>query len=57
MFQKKILEFAAEKRITQIVLGHSSRSLFTRLFKGSVINNIIEHSKGTEIRIVPWSKM
>lgn len=54
---KKILEFAAEKRITQIVLGHSSRSLFTRLFKGSVINNIIEHSKGTEIRIVPWSKM
>ena len=54
---KKILEFAAEKRITQIVLGHSSRSLFTRFFKGSVINNIIEHSKGTEIRIVPWSKM
>ena len=54
---KKILEFSAEKRITQIVLGHSSRSLFTRLFKGSVINNIIEHSKGTEIRIVPWSKM
>ena len=54
---KKILEFAAEKRITQIVLGHSSRSLFTRLFKGSVINNIIEHSKETEIRIVPWSKM
>ena len=54
---KKILEFTAEKRITQIVLGHSSRSLFTRLFKGSVINNIIEHSKGTEIRIVPWSKM
>ena len=54
---KKILEFAAEKRITQIVLGHSSRSLFTRLFKGSVINKIIEHSKGTEIRIVPWSKM
>lgn len=54
---KKILEFAVEKRITQIVLGHSSRSLFTRLFKGSVINNIIEHSKGTEIRIVPWSKM
>lgn len=54
---KKILEFAAEKRITQIVLGHSSRSFFTRLFKGSVINNIIEHSKGTEIRIVPWSKM
>ena len=54
---KKILEFATEKRITQIVLGHSSRSLFTRFFKGSVINNIIEHSKGTEIRIVPWSKM
>lgn len=54
---KKILEFAAKKRITQIVLGHSSRSLFTRLFKGSVINNIIEHSKETEIRIVPWSKM
>ena len=54
---KKILEFATEKRITQIVLGHSSRNLFTRIFKGSVINKIIEHSKGTEIRIVPWSKM
>ena len=54
---KKILEFSAQKRITQIVLGHSSRTLFTRLFKGSVINKIIEHSKGTEIRIVPWEKM
>ncbi|WP_427042834.1 universal stress protein [Fusobacterium sp. SB021] len=54
---KKILEFSSEKRITQIVLGHSSRNLFTRIFKGSVINKIIEHSKGTEIRIVPWSKM
>lgn len=54
---KKILEFSSEKRITQIVLGHSSRNLFTRIFKGSVINKIIEHSKGIEIRIVPWSKM
>ena len=54
---KKILEFAAQKRITQIVLGHSSRKLFTRLFKGSIINEIIENSKETEIRIVPWKKM
>lgn len=54
---KKILEFASQKRITQIVLGHSSRNLFTRLFKGSIINEIIENSKETEIRIVPWKKM
>lgn len=51
---KEILKFSEEKRITQIVLGHSKRNKLTTFFKGSVINKIIEHSKGVEIRIVPW---
>lgn len=51
---KEILKFSEEKRITQIVLGHSKRNKITTFFKGSVINKIIEHSKGVEIRIVPW---
>ena len=51
---KEILKFSEEKRITQIVLGHSKRNKLTTFFKGSVINKIIEHSKGVEIRVVPW---
>ena len=51
---KEILKFSEEKRITQIVLGHSKRNKLTTFFKGSIINKIIEHSKGTEIRIIPW---
>jgi two-component system sensor histidine kinase KdpD len=54
---KKILEFANQKRITQIVLGHSKRNKLTTFFKGSVINYIIEHSKNSEIRIVPWQNL
>lgn len=54
---KKILEFAQQKRITQIVLGHSQRNWLTTLFKGSVINYIIEHSKDSEIRVVPWKNL
>ncbi|MDO4589222.1 MAG: universal stress protein [Fusobacterium sp.] len=54
---KKILEFANQKRITQIVLGHSQRNRLTTLFKGSVINYIIEHSKDSEIRVVPWKNL
>lgn len=54
---KKILEFANQKRITQIVLGHSQRNKLTTLFKGSVINYIIEHSKDSEIRVVPWKNL
>ena len=51
---KEILKFSEEKRITQIVLGHSKRNKLTTFFKGSIINKIIEHSKGTEIIIIPW---
>lgn len=54
---KKILEFANQKKITQIVLGHSKRNKLTTFFKGSVINYIIEHSKNSEIRIVPWQNL
>lgn len=50
---KEILTFSQEKRITQIVLGHSKRSRFTTFIKGSIINKIIEYSKDIEIRIVP----
>lgn len=53
---KEILKFSEEKRITQIVLGHSKRNKLTTFFKGSIINKIIEHSKGVEIRIVPWAE-
>ena len=53
---KEILKFSEEKRITQIVLGHSKRNKLNTFFKGSIINKIIEHSKGVEIRIIPWAE-
>ena len=54
---REILKFSFERRITQIVLGHSKRGKLATFFKGSVINKIIENSKGVEIRIVPWENM
>lgn len=50
----EILKFSEEKRITQIVLGHSKKNKWSTFFRGSIINKIIEHSKGVEIRIIPW---
>lgn len=54
---REILKFSFERRITQMVLGHSKRGKLATFFKGSVINKIIENSKGVEIRIVPWENM
>ena len=50
----EIIKFVEEKGITQIILGHSGRSTITRLFRGSTINKIIEHSKYAEVRVIPW---
>ena len=50
----EIIKFVEEKGITQIILGHSGRSTMARLFRGSTINKIIEHSKYAEVRVIPW---
>ena len=50
----EIIKFVEEKGITQIILGHSGQSTLSRLFRGSVINKIIEHSKYAEVRVIPW---
>ena len=50
----EIIKFMEEKGITQIILGHSAQSKTANLFRGSIINKIIEHSKYAEIRIIPW---
>ena len=50
----EIIKFVEEMGITQIILGHSGRTTVTRLFRGSTINKIIEHSKYAEVRVIPW---
>ena len=49
----EILKFAHERHITQLVLGHSNRTKWQTLLRGSTINRILKDSKNIEIRVIP----
>lgn len=49
----EILKFAHDRHITQLVLGHSNRTKWQTLLRGSTINRILKDSKNIEIRVIP----
>lgn len=49
---EELIRFARENQITQIILGHSSRSRWQEFLRGSIINEITRHLRGTDILIV-----
>jgi two-component system sensor histidine kinase KdpD len=51
-----ILEFARAHRITQIFVGHSSRSRWQELAGGSTLDRLIEATEDMDLRIFPHSQ-
>lgn len=45
--------FAMEKHITQIVIGHSKRSKWQTLLRGSTVTKLLKQTKDIEVHIVP----
>lgn len=48
-----ILDFAASAGITQLFIGHSQRSGFKARLFGNPVDNLIERSRGMDVRIFP----
>ena len=46
-------EFAATRHITQIIIGHSTRTKFQTFFRGSTIEKILKQNRGAEVHIIP----
>ena len=50
-----LLAFAREKQITKFIIGHTHRSRFVRLFRGSTINKFIDRSENIQVIVTPMS--
>ena len=50
-----LLAFAREKQITKFIIGHTRRSRFVRLFRGSTINKFIDRSENIQVIVTPMS--
>lgn len=51
----EVLSFARSKNITLIILGYSRRSYLEKLFKGSLVNDIIEKSSTIQVLLLDSS--
>jgi len=49
---EELIGYARENEITQIVIGHSSRSRWQELVKGSIVNKLIRELRTVDILIV-----
>ena len=47
-----LLSFARAEHATQLVLGHSQRSWWSHLARGSVINNVIRQSGDIDVHVI-----
>jgi two-component system sensor histidine kinase KdpD len=50
---RELSTFAAERHITQIIIGHSSRSGLQTLFRGSTIEKLLKTTRTAEVHIIP----
>lgn len=49
----ELSNFAIEKHITQILIGHSKRTKFQTFLRGSTINKLLKRTKDIEVHIIP----
>lgn len=54
---KALLNFAHEKHVTKLVIGHPKRTKLQRLFRGSTTNKFLEHAKDIQIIVVPYDSI
>lgn len=49
----ELSRFAKEKHITQIVIGHSEKSIFQSSFTGTTTSKLLGHTKNIAIHVIP----
>lgn len=52
----ELAKFAAEKHITQIIIGHSRRTTLEKIVRGSTVNKLLKQLKNIEVHIIPHDK-
>ncbi|MCB2291469.1 universal stress protein [Clostridium sp. CS001] len=50
---KELVKFASQKHITQLIIGHTNRSIWQIAFRGSSVTKILRHAKDIEIHVIP----
>ena len=50
---RELANFASEKHITQIVIGHAKRAVLQTIVRGSTVTKLLRHAKDIEIHVVP----
>jgi two-component system, OmpR family, sensor histidine kinase KdpD len=50
---KELAKFAHEKHITQITIGHASRSPIETFLRGSTVEKLLKNAKSIDIHIIP----
>ncbi|MBB3125469.1 two-component system sensor histidine kinase KdpD [Paenibacillus rhizosphaerae] len=51
-FASKLIEMADKYAATQMIIGQSARSFWTKLQKGSVVNGILRHARHMDVLVV-----
>lgn len=51
---EELTNFAGSRHITQIIVGHNSRSTLQLLLRGSTVSKLLRNNKGTEIHVIPY---
>jgi len=49
----ELAKFAKDKHITQIVIGHSDKSIFQSSFTGTTTSKLLGHTKNIAIHVIP----
>lgn len=49
----ELAKFAAERHITQIIIGHATRTKLETLLRGSTVTKLLKQAKNIEIHIIP----
>ncbi len=49
----KLSEFAHERHITQIIIGHSRRTKLQTLLRGSTVSKLLKQTKNIEVHVIP----
>ncbi len=52
----ELLKFAEERHITQIIIGHSTRTKLETIFRGSTVVKLLKKAKNIELHVIPNEK-
>jgi two-component system sensor histidine kinase KdpD len=50
---EELSKFAAERHITQIIIGHSTRTKLETFLRGSTIDKLLKNTRTAEVHIIP----